>query len=74
MKKYLHKLWSWVKSIFVKEEVIEEEEVIEDDIPVEDAFRMWKDEQRRQEAKEKPHTYGDALKLYLDSTNLFKKQ
>ena len=50
------------------------QEEIEEGIPVEDAFRMWKDEQRKQEAKEKPHTYGDALKLYLDSTNLLKKQ
>ena len=41
MKKYLHKLWSWVKSIFLKEEDVEE------DIPVEDAFRMWREKQSK---------------------------
>lgn len=68
MKKHLHKLWFWVKSIFVKE--IQEE--IQEEIPVEDAFRMWKEQQRKE--SEKPLSYGEALKRYLDSINLFRKE
>lgn len=68
MKKHLHKLWFWVKSIFVKE--VQEE--IQEEIPVEDAFRMWKEQQRKE--SEKPLSYGEALKRYLDSTNLFRKE
>ena len=67
MKKHLHKLWFWVKSIFVKE--VQEE--IQEDIPVEDAFRMWKEQQRKE--SEKSLSYGEALKRYLDSKNLFRK-
>lgn len=68
MKKHLHKLWFWVKSIFVKE--VQEE--IQEEIPVEDAFRMWKEQQRKE--SEKPLSYGEALKRYLDSKNLFRKE
>ncbi len=68
MKKHLHKLWFWVKSIFVKE--IQEE--VQEEIPVEDAFRMWKEQQRKE--SEKPLSYGEALKRYLDSINLFRKE
>lgn len=68
MKKHLHKLWFWVKSIFVKE--VQEE--IQEEIPVEDAFRMWKEQQMKE--SEKPLSYGEALKRYLDSTNLFRKE
>lgn len=68
MKKHLQKLWFWVKSIFVKE--VQEE--IQEEIPVEDAFRMWKEQQMKE--SEKPLSYGEALKRYLDSTNLFRKE
>lgn len=68
MKKHLHKLWFWVKSIFVKE--VQEE--IQEEIPVEDAFRMWKEQQMKE--SEKPLSYGEALKRYLDSKNLFRKE
>ena len=68
MKKHLHKLWFWVKSIFVKE--VHEE--IQEEIPVEDAFRMWKEHQRKE--SEKPLSYGEALKRYLASINLFRKE
>lgn len=68
MKKHLQKLWFWVKSIFVKE--VQEE--IQEEIPVEDAFRMWKEQQMKE--SEKPLSYGEALKRYLDSKNLFRKE
>ena len=47
MKKHLRKLWFWVKSIFVKEVQEEIQEEVQEDIPVEDAFRMWREQQRK---------------------------
>ena len=44
--KYLKQFLSWVKSLFKKEEE-EEEETLEEEIPLQDAFRMWKEHQRR---------------------------
>ena len=72
MKKHLHKLWFWVKSIFVKEVHEEIQKEVQEDIPVEDAFRMWKEQQRKE--SEKPLSYGEVLKRYLDSKNLFRKE
>ena len=45
MKKHLIKLLGWFKRAFRREE--EEEEIIKKEIPVEDAFRMWKEQQRK---------------------------
>ena len=70
--KYLKQFFSWVKSLFKKEKVEENEEIIENEIPLQDAFRMWKEQQVKE--SEKPLSYGDALKRYLDSTNLFSKE
>ena len=41
--RYLRKLFKWVKDLFVKKE-----EEFEKEIPVEDAFAMWREQQRKQ--------------------------
>jgi hypothetical protein len=42
MKKYFRKIIEWVKGLFKKKEEIQKE------IPLEDAFRMWREQQRKQ--------------------------
>ena len=44
MKKHLIKLLGWFKRAFRREV---EEEIIKKEIPVEDAFRMWKEHQKK---------------------------
>ena len=68
--KYLKQFFNWVKSLFKKEEEVSEEFI--EEIPLQDAFRMWKEQQVKE--SEKPLSYGDALKRYLDSTNLFNNK
>lgn len=79
MKKYLRKLINWVSSLkwLIKQDCIDNSQEIHSDIkemPLEDAFRMWKMEQEKEEAKQKPLTYGEALKMYLDSIEIFNNK
>lgn len=68
MKKLLSKFFKNIQTIYYKwfRKAKQDSMADKQEIPLEQAYRMWKEEQK------KPLTYGEALKRYLDSTNLFE--
>lgn len=70
--KHLHQFINWLKGLFSKKkEEDKEEEVIHfEEIPLQDAYKMWRMEQRKKESL----SYNDALKKHLDNNGVLNKK